>query len=142
MDESRRKWLLVVLGAFCIGAAMRIGYVPYQIHLAQKKAEKAAAEDAAKAEELRAHRSSRILDLLNRSDASPPRLNGDFPSVFPAVTGSGVAPKLGNCTPPTQQSAPVDRVALHLRSSNFDLRPSGLYLSHVIDVPPPGSYHS
>jgi hypothetical protein len=58
MHESRRKWLLVVLGAFCIGAAMRIGYVPYQIHLAQKKAEKAAAEDAAKAEELRAHRSS------------------------------------------------------------------------------------
>src|SRR5260370_16297494 len=102
MDESRRKWLLVVLGAFCIGAAMRIAYVPYQIHLAQKKADKDATEAAAKAEELRAHPSSRVLELLNRSDASPPRLNGDFPCVFAAVPGSGVGPPPRNLPdPPT-----------------------------------------
>src|SRR5258708_13057458 len=101
MDESRRKWLLVVLGAFCIGAAMRIAYVPYQIHLAQKKADKDATEAAAKAEELRAHPSSRVLELLNRSDASPPRLNGDFPCVFAAVTGNCGAPRIAHSTLPT-----------------------------------------
>ena len=142
MDESRRKWLLVVLGAFCIGAAMRIAYVPYQIHLAQKKADKDATEAAAKAEELRAHPSSRVLELLNRSDASPPRLNGDFPCVFAAVTGSGVAPQLGNCTVPTQHSGPVDRFELDLRYGNFVLRQSDLYLSDVFDVPLTRSYNS
>src|SRR5258708_19506157 len=124
MDESRRKWLLVVLGAFCIGAAMRIAYVPYQIHLAQKKADKDATEAAAKAEELRAHPSSRVLELLNRSDASPPRLNGDFPCVFAAVTGSGVAPPTVKFTMPAQHSGLFYRLSLHLPFSNFSLRQS------------------
>src|SRR5258708_19939386 len=100
MDESRRKWLLVVLGAFCIGAAMRIAYVPYQIHLAQKKADKDATEAAAKAEELRAHPSSRVLELLNRSDPSPPRLNGDFPFVFAPAPSTDLPP------PPPHSSLP------------------------------------
>src|SRR5260221_11212769 len=121
MDESRRKWLLVVLGSCCIGAAMRIAYVAYQIPLAQKKGDKDATEAAAKAEELRAHPSSRVLELLNRSDASPPRLNGDFPCVFAAVTGSGVAPQLGNCTMPTQHFGLVYPFRLVFRNGNFVL---------------------
>ena len=142
MQETRRKWLLVVLGACCIGAAVRIGYVPYEIHLADEKAEKTAAEAAAKAEDLRAHLSSRIPELLNRSDASPPRLNGDFPCVVAAITGSDVALQLGNCTMPTQRSGPVDRFELDLRYGNFVLRQSDLYLSDVFDVPLTRSYNS
>ena len=93
--EARRKGLLAALVVLCLIAAARIGSTFYQMRAAETKAQIAAAEAAARTSEQRFHPSSEVLELLNRTDAPPPRFDGGFPCVFAPVTGAEVLPQLG-----------------------------------------------
>jgi YD repeat-containing protein len=140
--EARRKGLLAALVVLCLIAAARIGSTFYQMRAAETKAQIAAAEAAARTSEQRFHPSSEVLELLNRTDAPPPRFDGGFPCVFAPVTGAEVLPQLGTCAMPEKPAGPVDRFEVDLRYGHFVLRQSDLYISDVFEVPLTRTYNS
>src|SRR5919198_592346 len=74
--------------------------------------------------------------------AAAPRLDGEFPCVFALVEDTRVIPKCGKCAMPTSHAGAVDRFEVDLRSGNFILRQSDLYLNDVFDVSLTRSYTS
>jgi YD repeat-containing protein len=99
-------------------------------------------EAAAQAAEQRFRPSQRVLELLNRTDAAPPKLDGRFPCVFAPVAGADVAPQLGTCAMPEKPTGPVDRFEADLRYGHFVLRQSDLYVDDIFDVPLTRTYNS
>lgn len=136
--EERRRWLMSALVVLCLVAAGRIALTFYENWQAVKKAER----DAAEAAERHLHPTARVLELLNRTDAIAPRLNGNFPCVFASVTAIELHPQLGDCTMPTTHSGPVDRFEVDLRYGHFILRQSDLYINDAFDVPLTRTYNS
>ena len=132
--EARRKWLLGVLILLAIFALFRLG----SFWQAQKKLDEAASQAA----EQRFRPTQRVLELLNRTDAAPPRFDGKYPCVFSDVTAGDAVPQLGTCTMPEKPAGPVDRFETDLRYGQFVLRQSDLYIHDVFEVPLTRTYNS
>jgi YD repeat-containing protein len=132
--EPRRKWLIAVLIVLALVAAFRLA----SFWQAQKKLDEAAAQAA----EQRFRPSQRVLELLNRTDAAPPRFDGKFPCVFASVMPAEVVPQLGTCATPEKSGGPVDRFEVDLRYGHFVLRQSDLYVHDIFEVPLTRTYNS
>src|ERR1700730_5493726 len=145
MRHSSRKWLLLGLLIVCSLIAARIGIAAYEYRKSETVAEDAANRlqaAAAEGAERRFRPSDVVRQLLDRTDASAPRLNGEYPCVFASIEESKPHPQLGKCALPTKHSGPVDRFEADLRYGNFVLRQSDLYLNDVFDIPLTRSYNS
>jgi YD repeat-containing protein len=146
VEPASRKWLLIILLLAGLAAVARLGITAYEY----RKAQTAAAADtarrlqaaAAEAEERRSRTADAVRQLLDRTDAPAPRLDGEFPCVFASVEETKPHPQLGKCALPTERSGPVDRFEADLRYGNFVVRQSDLYLNDVFDVPLTRSYNS
>jgi YD repeat-containing protein len=143
-----RKWLLIGLLLACLAAAARIGISSYE----SRKSQTAAADMAEKTRRLRAaaaaaaekrfQSSETVRQLLERTDATAPRLDGEYPCVFASLEDSKPRPQLGKCALPADHSSPVDRFEADLRYGNLVVRQSDLYLSDGFDVPLTRTYNS
>jgi YD repeat-containing protein len=85
---------------------------------------------------------ARVLELLDRADAPPPTINGEFPCVFESLADPEPHPQLGKCALPTTQHGSVDRFEVDLRFAQFVMRQSDLYLKDVFEVPLTRTYNS
>lgn len=132
--QVSRKWLLLGLLVLCVAVATRIAIKAGE----DRKLETALRER----EEQRAKPTEDVRQLLDRTDASAPRFDGQFPCVAATVGDSGPSPQLGKCSMPTEPSGPVDRSEADLRYGNFVLRQSDLYLKDVFEVPLTRTYNS
>jgi YD repeat-containing protein len=138
MEPATRKWLLSGLLVVCLVAVARLGITAYEY----RESQTADAAAVAKAAEKRFHPTDAMRQLLDRTDAAAPRLDGEYPCVFDSIEDSKPRPQLGKCALPTDLSGPVDRFEADLRYGNFVVRQSDLYLSDGFDVPLTRSYNS
>jgi YD repeat-containing protein len=116
----------------CVVAGVRVGITAYEYRKSQ-----ITSSDALRG---RFEMSSAVRQLLDRTDAAAPGMDGQFPCVF--ANASELKPQLGKCAMPTERSGAVDRFEADLRYGNFVLRQSDLFLNDVFDVPLTRSYNS
>jgi YD repeat-containing protein len=135
MQNSKQKMAIVALILVSIAAAARAGFVVYRSYGAPEAAQTALSDKHFQP-------NARVLELLNRTDAALPVVDGGFPCVFESLAESGPSPQLGKCSAPTTHSGPVDRFEADLRYGHFVLRQSDLYVQDVFDVPLTRSYNS
>jgi YD repeat-containing protein len=145
VDPSSRKWLLIGLLLVALAAVARLGITAYEyrkFQAAGADAERKRQAAAAEAVEARFRPTEAARQLLDRTDAVAPRLDGEYPCVFASLEDSKPRPQLGKCALPTEHSGPVDHLEADLRYGNFVVRQSDLYLKDVFDVPLTRSYNS
>ncbi len=134
MQPSTRKWVITGIEIVFVGVALWKAPVVLEYLMARRATPKEL--------ELRSHPSEAVRQLLNRADASAPRMDGEHACVFATVENSKTHAQLGKCATPTTHSGPVDRFEADLRYGSFIVRQSDLYLDDVFDVPLTRSYNS
>jgi len=134
VESASRKWLLIGLLITCLAAITHLGITAYEYRKSQT-----AASDASKR---RFEMSSSVRQLLERTDAAAPTIDGHFPCVFANISDPKFQPQLGNCAMPIERSGAIDRFELDLRYGNFVLRQSDLLLDDIFKVPLTRSYNS
>jgi hypothetical protein len=142
MPSPKQKTALLVLILVSGGAAIRVGIGLYNVYgppwqgllQANSKVETAL-------EDKRFRPSARVLELLNRTDAATPKLDGTFPCVFESLPESD-SPQLGRCRPPTTHAGPMEQFEADLRYGDFIVRQSDLYLDDTFSVPLTRAYNS
>jgi len=146
VEPASRKWVLVGLLLVCLAAVARLGIAAYEYRKSQTAESSGAAPalqpTASEAAERRFLSTPAMRQLLDRTDAAAPQLDGEYPCIFASLEGSKPRPQLGKCTLPTDHSGPVDRLEADLRYGNFVVRQSDLYLSDGVDVPLTRTYNS
>ncbi len=132
--RSLRDWLLFGILVFLVATVSRLAIQAYGNHKSQigLKAK----------EEGRVQMSDAVRQLLNRTDAPAPRLDGQFFCVAVSVGESSAHPRLEKCSMPAERSGPMDRFETDLRYGNFVLRQTDLYLKDVFEVPLTRTYNS
>src|SRR5580700_7884827 len=100
MEPATRKWLLSGLLVVCLVAVARLGITAYEY----RESQTADAAAVAKAAEKRFHPTDAMRQLLDRTDAAAPRLDGEYPCVFDSIEDSKPRPQLGKCALPTDLS--------------------------------------
>jgi YD repeat-containing protein len=140
MKSSKQKTAIFVLSFVSLAAVARVGFAVYGTY----RSPAAASLSAVSADRMNQlfKPSARVLDLLNRSDAPGPTMDGSFPCVFESVGESDPPPQFGKCGMPTTHSGPVNRFEADLRYGHFVLRQSDLYVKDVFDVPLTRTYNS
>jgi YD repeat-containing protein len=139
------KWLLLGLSAACLVAATRIGITAYEYRRSQAAAavaERRLQAAAGKATEARSGPGEAVRQLLGRTDATAPRLDGNFPCVVASIEDSKPHPQVDKCALPTEHLGPMDRFEADLRYGSFVLRQSDLHLNDVFEVPLTRTYNS
>jgi YD repeat-containing protein len=136
MGNARRNALLFVLAGISAAGAARVGMGLYKVYRPYNSPESVAPADAA------FQASARVLELLNRTDAPPPTMDGSHPCVFEDVGQTDPPPQIGKCNLPTTLSGPVDRFEADLRYGSFVLRQTDLYVKDIFDVPLTRTYNS
>jgi len=139
VTPTTRKTLQFVIIILCVAAAISVGWSLYNYARTESTSSKSSPPANVRNPTLA---SSRITKLLNRTDAPPPTITGNFPCVFATVAESDSAPQLGECASPIASTGPVDRFEVDLRYGNFIMRQTDLYLSDGFDAPLTRSYNS
>jgi len=135
MGNAKRNALLFALAGISAVAAARVGIGLYKVYRPYEATVAAPGDGAFQP-------SARVLELLNRTDAAAPTMDGSHPCVFEAVGQSGAPPQIGKCNLPVTLSGPVDRLEADLRYGNLVLRQADLYLKDIFDVPLTRTYNS
>jgi YD repeat-containing protein len=135
MKSITRKWVITGIEIVFAGVALWKAPLVLEYYLGSDRA-------TPKELDARSHPTAAVRQLLDRTDATAPRMDGEHACIFATVENSKAHTQFGKCATPTIHSGPVDRFEADLRYGYFIVRQSDLYLSDVFDVPLTRSYNS